>query len=438
MKKLMTIFFSMFLFIAVTFGSGFQINEHGARAMGFAGAFTAIANDPSAIYFNPAGLVQLKGTHFSIGSTFIYPLSTFTGPTPSTTESSLKKKYFTPINFYISHQLTNDLFVGFGVNNPFGLGTFWEHDWVGRYRTTETEIRTFNFSPVVAYKLTDCLSASVGFTFSYSDVLIARQLQILVPTGNPSAPYLSFPDGSMEMKGDKTAFGYNASLFYKANKSLSFGLSYKSQIKYDYKGDAVVTLDPTVPAAVKSKIPAGTISAPLTTPMVISFGTAYKFFSCCDENYLTLGFDFQYNGWTSYEKLEVTFDEFLVNGTPYVSTSVRDFQNSYILRLGAEYVASDNWTIRGGVLFDKNPVKDERLDPTLPDADRIGLNFGLSYKFTDRLSVDFAYLYLLFMERTITSSEEIIPLTYPSSPTKLNGVYKINAHLIGLNLNYNL
>ncbi|HPI38473.1 MAG TPA: outer membrane protein transport protein [Ignavibacteriaceae bacterium] len=436
MKKLLTIFFAFCVFVTANFGSGFQINEHGARAMGFAGAFTGLANDPSAIYFNPAGIVQLKGTHFSIGSTFIYPLSKFTGPSPSTTESNLKKQFFTPFNFYISHQINNDLFVGFGVNNPFGLGTKWEDDWVGRYRTTETEIRTFNFSPVVAYKLSECLSASVGFTVSYSDVLIARRLQILVPTGNPANPYMAFPDGTIEMKGDKTAFGYNASLFYMVDRALSFGLAFKSQIKYDYKGDATVTLDPTVPAAVKSQVPSGTISAPLTTPMVLTFGTAYKVFNNMDENYLTLSFDFQYNGWKSYDKLEVTFDEFKPAGTPYVSTSERDFQNSFILRLGAEYVTSDRFTLRGGVLYDKNPIKDERLDPTLPDADRIGLNLGMSYKITNNLSVDLAYLFLMFKERTISSSKEFIPLM--PTPVELKGTYSSSAHLIGLNFNYSL
>ena len=45
------------------FAGGFQLNEHNARAMALGGAFTALSNDPSAIYFNAAGLTQLSGTH---------------------------------------------------------------------------------------------------------------------------------------------------------------------------------------------------------------------------------------------------------------------------------------------------------------------------------------------------------------------------------------
>ena len=50
----------LMLFISGTgstvFAGGFQINEHGARAMALGGAFTAIANDASAVYWNAAGL----------------------------------------------------------------------------------------------------------------------------------------------------------------------------------------------------------------------------------------------------------------------------------------------------------------------------------------------------------------------------------------------
>jgi len=51
------------LFTASTsFAAGFRLPEAGAKAMGMGFAFTAQADDPSAIYFNPAGLTQLKGT----------------------------------------------------------------------------------------------------------------------------------------------------------------------------------------------------------------------------------------------------------------------------------------------------------------------------------------------------------------------------------------
>ena len=50
---------SLFIAPAMAFGSGFAINENGTKAVGMGGAFAATADDPTAIYFNPAGIVQL-------------------------------------------------------------------------------------------------------------------------------------------------------------------------------------------------------------------------------------------------------------------------------------------------------------------------------------------------------------------------------------------
>jgi len=53
--------------------SGYSIYEQGAKAMANAGAFTARADDPSALFFNPAGIVQLKGKRFNFGTNAIFP-----------------------------------------------------------------------------------------------------------------------------------------------------------------------------------------------------------------------------------------------------------------------------------------------------------------------------------------------------------------------------
>ncbi|RJP64448.1 MAG: hypothetical protein C4539_14470 [Ignavibacteriales bacterium] len=425
------IILSIIVFVAFAcqvYASGFQINESGSRAMGLGGAFVGLADDPSALYFNPAGVTQLSGLRFSIGATYIKPSSTFTGPSPSTTESKLKDRFFYPANFYASYEAGNDFWVGLAFNDPFGLGTEWEENWVGKYRTTKTEIRTFNFSPTVAYKINDQLSVAAGLTISYADVIIERKIPVVVQN-NP------LPDAHISLEGNATSFGFNLGVLYKPVQDFSVGLAFHSSVKYDMKGDATVTLGAGTPAAyqaaILSAMPKGSISAPLTVPYVATLGLAYH----VNPGWVLVG-DFQFNGWSTYDKLEVTFDD-LPKGSSNPSVSERDFQNSFIARLGTEYVVNDPLALRFGVLYDKNPVKDERLDPTLPDADRIGLNIGIGYKFTESLSVDFAYFYLMFMERTIDNSQEAIILPNYSA-TVLNGKYNSNAHLIGLNINYNL
>jgi long-chain fatty acid transport protein len=441
MKKLLTSLFLVFLAFNLNYGSGFQINEHGAKAMAMAGAFVGLANDASAVYFNPAALTFLNGTKISVGASFIRPSSTFTGPAPATTESELKARFFTPINFYITHKINDDLAVGLGVNNPFGLGTEWEEDWLGRYNAVQTEIRTFDITPVIAYKLSDQLSISVGARIMYADVLLTRALQLAVPA-NPALGLtqpIPMEDGKLELEGDDLAFSFNAAVFYKANKEWSFGLAYKHQVALEFEGDVVSTLSaipsvipaqavPLVQAGLEAAVPTGKANAPLDAPSVILTGAAFQ-----PNKELTVTADFQYTMWSSYDELRINFEEWQGGVS---SVSVRDYEDSFIARLGAEYVMNEKFALRGGFLYDKNPVKDEYVDFTLPDADRIGLNIGFGYNLTESLSVDLAYLFLMFTEREITNSKET--LSDATNPVPLNGKYESSAHLIGLNFNYNL
>lgn len=428
MKKVFATLFSIAALSVSVFASGFQINEHHARVTGMGGAFVGLANNASAVYFNPAGITQLNGTHITLGATYIAPSSTFTGPAPATTESKLKSQFFTPANFYLTQSLGSDFYFGFGFNNPYGLGTTWEDNWVGRYRTTETKIETYNFSPVVAYKVSDQLSVSAGLTVSYANVLIARKLQLMTVVGGN---VLKFPDASLSLEGDGTTFGYTAGVLYKPTENLGFGIAFHSSLKYDFKGDATTTYDKTTPGAIVAMLPKGSITAPLTAPMTLTVGGSYK--ASAD---LLFNADFQYTGWSSYDKLSVKFNEF-PTAAGSTSESVRDYQDSWIARVGTEYNMNETVALRGGLFYDKNPIKDERLDPTLPDADRIGLNVGLGYKLTQSLSVDVSYMYLMFAERTINNSQEFIPIIPASQSMRLNGKYNSSAHLIGLNLSYN-
>lgn len=412
------------------FASGFQINECGSRAMGMGNAFTGLANDPSALFFNVAGITQLKGTQFSFGSTLIAPSASFTGPsaTHPKLESKLKSRYFTPINFYYTQEITPELSVGLGVNNPYGLGTEWEEDWIGRYRTVETEIRTFNFTPSVAYKINDQLSIGAGAIISYADVIITRKIALTTPP---------LPDANIELKGDNLAYGFLAGILYKPTKELQLGASFRSNVKYSFEGDVKVTLDPSIPepvsTAIMNAMPKGGIEAPFKTPYNATFGLA--FFASPE---LTITGDFQYNAWSSYDKLEITFKDLPIIPGTNPSVSEREFEDSYIIRAGCEYIMNPTIALRGGLFYDKNPIKDERLDPMLPDADRIGFNVGVGYKIMPNLSVDLAYLFLLFMDREIFTSNEVMPIPGVAISPALNGKYKISAHLIGLNLSYSL
>jgi long-chain fatty acid transport protein len=403
-------FFTILAFLAGSvFAGGFQINEHSARAMAMGGAFTGLANDASAAYFNPAGMTQLTGWNMSLGTTIISPSGSFRGVYPETTEYDLQKQTFTPINVYAVGQITDKLYFGFSVNNPFGLGTRWDDDWVGKYLAVDTELKTFYFGFNLAYKINDVFSIAAGLNYAYGDVTIMKY----VPIPDPLAG-----DFKLTLDGDDTAIGYNVSLFIKPSDAFSFGISFRSETPFEFEGTAT---SEEYPAQLEGRLPSGDITAAFTAPMNISTGVAWH----ANEK-LTLTADYQYVGWSSYDKIEVVF----ADGSK--SVSVRDYDNSWIARVGGEYNFSDAVDFRAGFLYDKNPVKDELVEPSLPDADRMGFNVGLGYMFTEKFGIDLAYMYLRFAERTITNSE----VSYTSGNSPFNGTYNSYAHLFAINFSY--
>jgi long-chain fatty acid transport protein len=403
------------------FSSGFQINEHGTKAMSMGGAFAALANDPSAIYFNPAGITQLFGTNIIGGTTLILPNSSFRGPSPATAEYNLEPKIFYPIHLYATHQVNEKLFFGFGVGNNFGLGTKWDNNWIGKYMAVDTEIRTFVFNLVTSYQIIPEISIGFGYIISYGDVTIGRS-QNLQPFGD---------DAYIELNGDGISSGFSTGVLFHATRALSIGISYRSQLNFEFKGNA----EPKkYPMPLEALLPKGKISAPLTTPENITLGIALR-----PLKYFRLTADYQFVGWDSYDKLEIQFEKFVDSKTNdlLVTSSERNYENTFIARVGAEYNYSKRVDLYAGFLYDKNPIKDEYLDPTLPDADRMGFSFGFAYKFSKMLSVEMGYLFLRFDERKITNSlQNYSGIANSISP--MNGIYNSSAHLTSITFSYKL
>jgi long-chain fatty acid transport protein len=447
-KKLLLILLVSTLLTGNIFSSGFQINEHGAKAMAMAGAFTGLANDASAVYFNPAGITQLNGTYISAGTTLILPMSKFNGiegaQIPGLLEPAqeyeMESQVFTPINFYLTQQITDELFVGLSVNNPYGLGTKWDDQWAGRYIAVDTELRTFFFNLVLAYKLTENLSLSGGVVYAMGDVKIIRKLFLADPgTGQV------LPDAQTNLEGDGNAIGWTAGLFYMSeDKKSSIGISVRSEVEFDFEGDAIttpetfgITVAPNT--VVPSPLPNGAIKATLTTPMTVTAGFAAQI-----SDFSTLTGDIQWTGWSSYDTLAVDFLDYppqhpILNPTGNAPkqrlASAREYKNNYIFRLGLETEISKSFMLRGGILYDTNPVPDRLVEPTLPDSDRLGLNIGFGYQLTEGLSVDVAYMFLKFVNRTISDSN--IDSGYPVA-IPFNGTYKSISHLFGVNFSYML
>jgi long-chain fatty acid transport protein len=394
------------------FGGGFQINEHSAKAMAMGGAFTAVANDASAIYFNGAGLMQLNGTNFLIGTTAIAPVSTFRGVFPAVTQYGTEKQVFFPTHAWISHRFSDNIAAGIGFTTPYGLETNWDQNWIGRYLAIQTKLFTFVITPVLAYKVSDQLSVSAGFTYSWANVTITQK--------SPQTPFPGDAFTTLEGK-DNSAYGYSFGLMYKPDPKFTIGASFRSQINYTFEGTATTT----GASQLASELPNGSVSAKLKTPYTLTVGLAYDVLP-----QFKLSADFEYVGWSSYDTLAVDF----ANPNYQDISSPRLYDNSYIVRLGGAYKLSDVFEVEAGIYFDKDPVKPEYVNPSLPDANRLGFSCGFGYKVSNNFEINAAYLFIRSSELTVLNSNEY----YTPGNSPFNGTYNSYANLASISLSFSL
>ncbi len=407
MRRGMTVFLILLFMVGFSVAAGYQIGEHGTRAMGMGGAFVAQASDPSAIYFNAAGLGFQTGLNIMGGATIIMPKSDFTGPTPSTTTTDMESQTFYPPHAYVTYALENGVAFGVGFFAPFGLGTKWADDWVGRYLAVQTDLQALYINPTVAYKINDKVSVGVGFSYIMGDVELTQR----VPTYStllPPTPAAN--DGWVSLKGDGTGFSFNAGVLYKASEKVSLGLSYRSLSTIKFEGDAVFT----DMQALATFFPGGTGKTELPMPADLKAGIAYNV-----NEKLTVEADFEYVFWNAYKELELDIPDgpnFPLTGAPLQTASVdeKDYKNAYLVRLGGEY-SLEKLALRLGFVYDMSPVPDKSLEPLLPDSDRLEGIIGLGYMFSENVRVDAAYQYIKASERTVTSPTNEFPGTYNST-----------------------
>jgi long-chain fatty acid transport protein len=412
---------------SLLFAGGFQLNEVGARAMGQGGAFAARANDLSAMYYNPAGLAYQNGFGAYVGASMILPKSSWTSPTGTPT-TDMNSQTFVPPNAYVGYGLKDGLSFGIGFFVPFGLGTEWPEEWAGRRLAVKTDLQSYMVNPTIAYKVNETFMIGAGFSWMYSKVTMEYRVQTFSSLAPPTP---ASSDGWASLDANGNAFGFNLGAIYKPMPKMSFGVSYRHTTETDLEGDA--TFEDM--QALSSFFPGGSGKATITFPNQIFAGLSYD----VSEN-LSLEFDYQWVGWSTYDSLIVELPTGPVAPLPPALGGPRPLQttqrsekawnNTYLLRLGGEYRMKE-WSFRLGFIYDATPQPNKTVEPMLPDANRYEGTIGLGYKFAGHWGVDVAYQFISFQDRTVTG-----PTT--GDMNRFPGTYKSTANLFGLSLGYTM
>lgn len=376
---LLVVFVSLALRADRARAAGIALDVQSGRGTGMAGAVTAMIDDSSSIFYNPAGIAQGRILDVQVGDTLIAPSFQYKSPENVSTGSSFR--IVPPFTIYESGGITDDLSIGIGVFTPFGLTLTWPSEWVGKSQITQAEFMTFDFNPTAAYR--------------FGPLRIGAGLQLVRATVDLQKKIVTGPnEAAVELGAGAWGVGGNVGAQFEAvPQYLSFGVQYRSAVKFEFDGDAHFD---NVPPAFQGTLRDQRVTTSVITPDIVQIGVASRPIKS-----LVLDADVNWYGWAKFRSIDINFP----NNALLSSTEPKNWNNTVNVHVGAEGAIDKSWRIRGGVLYDPTPSPDSTLLPDVPDSNRLNLAVGGSYLHASGFHVDVGYQFLFIFKKTSTAQQ---------------------------------
>ena len=476
--------------------SGYKLNEQSAAGAGnaYAGR-AAVVEDASVVFYNPAGMVKLERAEFTLGASYIHASGSFS---PDSYTNGAGRKYTaedmgpysdggdflsaaTVPYGYFSMPINDKFAAGFGIFVPFGTNTDYDDDFVGGVFADQTKLTSIEFQPAVAYRFNDQLSFGFGLDIAYMKGLLSKQVDTVpyseqlqglnggtgpfdtTGTNRHFSNYRGF-DNHYEVEGDDWAFGYNLSMMWDINADITLGITYRSQLDFELRGDSafdkkdnVVALYSPAPgsyvivpadagyAKATGTAPTGSISdqgskVPLTTPQSLTVSYAHQL-----TNELQLVAGATWTQWSVFKNFDIISTESELGkiealsalGDGYIGHIEENWNDTTAIAIGANYQLNDDWLLRAGYANDQSPVTNTYRTARVPDNDRQWLSSGVNYRINQDLDVDFAFSYLFFEETQVNEFNRDLKGDQKGL-TNLKGDYSMDAMAFSLQVNYKL
>ncbi|PIX55886.1 MAG: long chain fatty acid transport protein [Zetaproteobacteria bacterium CG_4_9_14_3_um_filter_54_145] len=396
MKRILVLFTMLFAWQQIAQAGGFQIPEMGVKAMGMGNAFTGVADDPSANWFNPAGL-SFQQTAVTVGAVAVMPKVDFTANASNPlapSSSTMDKKTIVVPHAYMVIATDSDLTAGIGINAPFGLEVKWPTTAVFSGAAEYGRLQAINVNGNVAFKLSDsfALAAGVDFVDMYK---------------------VDFNGTALKQNFKGTGWGYNVAALYKS-EMFNAGVSYRSSVKIKSKGQSTHVATATTSSN----------AITVTMPDILNIGVSVHPTAAW-----TISADADWVNWKKFDKLAFTYSPALAGGALPSLTVQEKWKATWAFRVGAEWAYSDTMRARFGYTYDPTPIDPVNFTPLLPGNDRQAVHVGYGVDLSDNATLDLAYIYVWLTERNQTAS------LAPSNWVR-NGIYKSTIHLAAASLTY--
>jgi long-chain fatty acid transport protein len=324
-------------------------NGISARGVGMGGAFTAFADDATAVYFNPAALDAVD-PHVMIGGELVVGPRTFTpiaddgtrGPGQSATVVAPVPAIGVVGRFWYDERPSR-FTLGAGVWNTFG----------GKVAFKKTGMPALDATQDAA------LEAVAGASLRISDKLSVGGA-IRFGLGLFSLESTT-PDATLSANGVGVAMAWGVLL--RPTETTRIGLAWRSPLRITTSGSGTIDV-----GAGPSR---QTLEHPQTWPQQASLGGGWQ-----AGRDVRLAVQLDWTAWSQVRELVVHFP-----ATPSldVATTYReDWRDNWTVRAGGEYSVSRALAVRGGAYADTAAVPDRTIERQYLDSNKLGLAAGAS------------------------------------------------------------
>lgn len=433
-RMVLSVVVSLLVVSSLSLANGLNLNSLGSRALSMGGAFVGLADDFSAIYWNPAGIAQFDRQYFGFYGTDIIPSGTYKfdmtipglGTVPMVNAETQTKHYLAGLAAYY-YPISENLVAGVGVYVPSGLGSRWDGadfsavtmggtvEWMSR-------IGMVTISPALAYKVSDQVYVGATLNINYA------VFEVKTFAGDQD---LGINLGQYEEKLNGWGYGATLGILIKPSEMFSLGATVRTKSTISFSGDVsienlnVLGLIPGTPLFGTTISNSTTADREVSWPWWVAGGVAVK-----PVESLTLTADLQ---WTQWSEIDVMESEFKDPLWAILVDAERKMQwdDKMQIRFGAEY-RINSVALRAGYYWDPSPAPDKTMNVLLPNYDFNVITFGLGYNLNG-LQVDFAFEYLMGKERNIPLQKT---MTDPDWETAMPGKYNMKIAVPNISISY--
>jgi long-chain fatty acid transport protein len=405
----------LILTTGTSLAAGLWLYEQATPDMGLAAAGrVALASDASTASVNPAGMTRLDRPQMLAGVQMLYIKTEFDTDYAAFggNDGGNAGGWVPAASFSYVHNISPDLRLGVSVGSYFGLGLDYGKNWSGRYYVQEAEFLTVGLNSGVGYKLNNNWSIGAGISIVNSSLEQKTAIRNL-PLGQP--------DGQLKIEDDDWGYGFNVGVLYELKDLTRFGLTYRSEIEFEYE-DAVEVKDlgPVLGGIANIVGLTGSrVDLEMNLPQAVMFSVYHK----VADRVALLG-NIGWQEWSS-------FGETAINLSSTATTSLtqdRNFDDTWHFAFGFQYEIDDPWLLSMGIAYDESPVSDSDRTPDMPLDRQWRYAAGLQYDLNEDMTIGCAYEFLDLGDAEIDQNRGVLA-------GALEGDYSSNyIHFFNVNL----